>query len=121
MSGLFDGTPLEQPVTCEQCGQPHKQCKCPKGPRNATGQILNSKNQHPRVSRERRGGGKMITIISGLDPRATNLPQLLKELKAKFGAGGTVTEGRIELQGDHRDKLVAILKERGYQAKPSGG
>jgi len=118
MSGLFDGTPLERPVTCEQCGKSRKQCECP---RTATGQILNPRDQHPRVSRERRGGGKIITIISGLDPRATNLQQLLKELKAKFGAGGTLTEDRIELQGDHRDKLVDLLRTRGYQAKPSGG
>jgi translation initiation factor 1 len=63
----------------------------------------------------------MVTIISGLDARATDLPAMLKAFKAKLGAGGTISEGRIELQGDHRDKLVGILRELGYPAKPSGG
>src|SRR5262245_9240807 len=118
MSGLFDGTPLERPVTCERCGQSLKQCKCP---RDASGELLLPKNQPARVSRERRGGGKMITIISGLDPRASDLPAMLKQFKANFGAGGTIRDDCIELQGDHRDKLVEILRQLGYSAKPSGG
>lgn len=85
------------------------------------GQVLFPKDQSPRVSRERRGGGKMISIVAGLDPRATDLAALLKELKAKFGAGGTVNNGSIELQGDHRDALVELLRQRGYAAKSSGG
>jgi len=118
MAGLFDGTPLERPVTCERCGKPRKQCKCPRG---ADGRVVMPQDQAARVSRERRGGGKMVTIVSGLDARATDLAGLLKELKAKFGAGGTISEGRVELQGDHRDKLVELLRQRGYPAKPSGG
>jgi translation initiation factor 1 len=118
MSGLFDGTPLERPVTCERCGQALKQCKCP---RDASGQLLLPKSQQARVSRERRGGGKVITIISGLDPRASDLTAMLKRFKANFGAGGTIRDGCIELQGDHRDRLVEILRQLGYPAKPSGG
>ncbi len=63
----------------------------------------------------------MVTIITGLDARATDLPAMLKTFKAKLGAGGTIGEGRIELQGDHRDKLVEILREMGYPAKAAGG
>lgn len=112
MSGLFDGTPLERPVTCERCGLPRKQCKCPRG---ADGQVLMPKNQPARVSRERRGGGKLFTIIPGLDHKATDLAAMLKQFKAQFRAGGTIADGRIELQGDHRDKLVEILRDLGIR------
>lgn len=118
MPGLFDGTPLERPVTCVRCGQPLGQCKCP---RDATGGVLLPKDQPARVSRERRAGGKMVTIIDGLDASATDLPAILKQFKARLGAGGTVSGGRIELQGDHRDKMVEILRQMGYPAKASGG
>jgi len=63
----------------------------------------------------------MVTIISGLDARATALAGLLKEFKARFGAGGTIREGELELQGDHRDKVVEVLRQRGYPAKSAGG
>lgn len=118
MPGLFDGTPFERPVTCECCGQPRKHCKCPRG---VDGQVVLPKDQPARVSRERRGGGKMVTLISGLDCKATDLAALLKQFKAQFGAGGTIDDDRIELQGDHRDKLVEILRQMGYPAKASGG
>lgn len=118
MSGLFDGTPLEQPVTCERCHQSMAECRCP---RDGSGKILLPKDQQVRVQRERRGGGKMVTVVTGLDPKASDLPALLKRLKAACAAGGTITEGLLEIQGDHRDKLVTMLKELGYPAKASGG
>jgi len=46
---------------------------------------------------------------------------MLTQFKAKFGAGGTISAARIELQGDHRDKLVEILRQKGYPARPSDG
>jgi translation initiation factor 1 len=118
MTGLFDGTPFERPVTCDRCGQPLKQCSCP---RKADGQLHLPKTQPARVSRERRSGGKMITIITGLGLNETDLSAMLKQFKASLGTGGTIREGSIELQGDHRDKLVEVLRQLGYPAKPSGG
>lgn len=118
MSGLFDGTPLERPVTCDRCGCTRSECKCP---RSVTGNVLLPSEQQARVRRERRAGSKMVTIISGLDHRATDLPAMLKLFKTKLGTGGTVREGQIELQGDHRDTLVDFLRAMGYPAKPSGG
>jgi translation initiation factor 1 len=116
--GLFAGTPLERPVTCERCAQPLSECRCP---RDRTGRVLLPKDQKARVRRERRNG-KMTTVIAGLDPVATDLKALLKELKTSLGAGGTVnSDQEIEVQGDHRDKLVALLKSRGYDAKAAGG
>lgn len=116
--GLFDGTPLQRPVTCEVCGKQLAECRCP---RSAAGAVLLPKDQPARVSRERRSGNKTVTVISGLDPAASDLPALLKRFKSLCAAGGAVTDGRIELQGDHRDRLVASLKSMGYPAKPSGG
>jgi translation initiation factor 1 len=64
----------------------------------------------------------VTTVIAGLDPVATDLMALVKELKSSLGAGGTVNaENEVEIQGDHRDKIVALLKSRGYDAKAAGG
>jgi translation initiation factor 1 len=121
MPGLFDGTPLERPVTCEHCRKPLAECACP---RNARGELCRPQDQQARVQRERRRG-KFTTVILGLDPAATDIPALLKELRKRFATGGAIagskTEPTIELQGDHREPLVALLRERGYPAKPSGG
>ena len=118
MSGLFAGSKWERPVTCEKCEKPLAECACP---RDASGTVCLPKDQSARVSRERRGGGKVVTIISGLNPKASDLPAMLKSFKRDLGAGGTVVEDRIELQGDHRDKVMAALKVKGYPAKISGG
>lgn len=115
--GLFDGTPLEQPVTCPACGRPTDQCTCP---RNAQGEVLLPRDQPARVQREKRRG-KWVTCVSGLDPAASDLPALLKRFKRQYSAGGALREDGFELQGDHRDLLVNELKQLGYPAKPSGG
>jgi translation initiation factor 1 len=117
MGGLFAGTPLERPVTCERCEKPLAQCACP---RTASGKITLPKDQHVRVRREKRRG-KLVTVISGLDASATDLQALAKELRTKFGAGGTVSGETIEVQGDHRDRLVELFQARGYPAKAAGG
>lgn len=118
MSGLFDGTPLERPVTCGVCGKVRAECRCP---RTADGGVLLPKDQPARVRCERRGGGKTVTIVTGLDPAASDLPGLLKRFKALCAAGGTVTEDGFEIQGDHREGIVAALREIGYPAKTAGG
>lgn len=117
MSGLFAGTPLERPVTCEHCGKSFGACTCPRG---ANGKILLPKDQPARVRREKRRG-KFVTVVSGLDPHATDLGALVKVLKSKLATGGTAKDGELELQGDHRDTVVAFLKEKGYPAKAAGG
>lgn len=117
MGGLFAGTSLERPVTCERCERVLAQCECPRG---ADGAIKLPKDQPARVRREQRRG-KMVTVITGLDPAATDLPAMLKRMKTRLGSGGTVSDGVIELQGDHRDRIVAELIKLGYPAKPAGG
>jgi len=64
MSGLFDGTPLERPITCELCKRPLADCACP---RSESGVVLLPKGQPVRVGREKRRKGKTVTIITGLD------------------------------------------------------
>jgi translation initiation factor 1 len=116
MPGLFAGTPLERPVTCELCGRVLAECHCP---RSASGKVLRPEDQPARVQRERRAGGKNVTVISGLDPAIA--PDILKQLKSTCAAGGGITDGKIEIQGDHRDKIVQFLRTLGYPAKPAGG
>jgi translation initiation factor 1 len=78
--------------------------------------------QKVRVGREVAGrGGKGVTVVNGLVLPAAQLEQLAGELKRGCGAGGGVRDGRIEIQGDHRDRVVVELVRRGYPAKRAGG
>ena len=115
--GLFDGTPLQRPVTCERCGRPVAECDCP---RDAAGDLRPPSDQEARVRREKRRG-KWTTVVFGLDPAASDLPAMAKRLKTAMGVGGTATADGFELQGDLRDKVVAELRRQGYPAKPAGG
>ncbi|MDE2448505.1 MAG: stress response translation initiation inhibitor YciH [Gammaproteobacteria bacterium] len=75
-----------------------------------------------RVGREVAGrAGKGVSVISGLPLAAADLEVLASRLKRLCGAGGAVRNGVIEIQGDHRDRLVAELRALGYDAKRSGG
>ena len=75
-----------------------------------------------RVARQTQGrGGKAVTLITGLNLGGAELAALATELKRRCGSGGTVRAGHIEIQGEHRDTLVAELVRRGYQAKRAGG
>ncbi len=118
MSGLFDGTLLERPVTCELCKRPLAECACP---RSESGVVLLPKDQPARVGREKRRKGKTVTVITGLDHVASNLDDILGKLKSACAAGGTINEERIEIQGDHREQALSILQDLGYPAKLSGG
>jgi translation initiation factor 1 len=72
-----------------------------------------------RVFREKGGrGGKTVTVVRGL---SGDLGALAGDLKRQCGTGGTVKDGAIELQGDHREKVVARLRSSGYAAKLAGG
>ena len=75
-----------------------------------------------RVGREIAGrGGKGVTVVSGLPLDAGQLEELAARLKRLCGAGGAVKEGRIEIQGEHRDRLVIELCRLGFEAKRAGG
>lgn len=118
MAGLFDGTPLERPVTCDRCGRDVKACDCP--PATHGPAATPPAEQSPRVRRERRRG-KWTTVVAGLADAPAELKALLKQLQAAASCGGGVSDGELVLQGDHRDAVVAKLIELGYRAKASGG
>lgn len=102
---------------------------CPSCGRPATGCICRKKNASQpkgdgtvRVRRETKGrGGKTVTTVSGVPLAEGALALLAGELKKRCGTGGTVKDGVIEIQGDHRDTLVAELSGRGYAVKLAGG
>jgi translation initiation factor 1 len=99
---------------CPDCRQPKGTCRC--GARQAAppGPV--------RVGRETQGrGGKGVTVITGLGLAPVELEALARELKRRCGSGGRVVDGRIEVQGEHRDALVAELARRGFGAKRAGG
>ncbi|MYZ45026.1 translation initiation factor Sui1 [Schauerella aestuarii] len=102
---------------CPDCRKPVAQCTC-----KAQAQLAPTGTGAVRVSRESKGrGGKSVTLVRGvaLDPIA--LAALGKQLRTACGSGGTVKDGVIEVQGDHCDKLVALLNAQGHRAKRAGG
>ncbi len=83
---------------------------------------LPSRQQTAYIQRDRkRRGGKTVTVISGLQHNAAAYRALLQDLKTLCGAGGTLKDGTIEIQGDHRERIAARLSEMGYKVKLSGG
>jgi translation initiation factor 1 len=81
-----------------------------------------SQEARVRVGREVAGrGGKGVSVITGLPLTPAELEELATRLKKLCGAGGAAKDGVIEIQGDHRDRLVTELKKLGYAAKRSGG
>jgi translation initiation factor 1 len=73
-----------------------------------------------RVRRETSGRrGKTVTVVRGLP--GADLAAVCADLKKRCGAGGAVKDGDVEIQGDHRDTIVARLLEQGFAAKPAGG
>ena len=70
--------------------------------------------QRIRVYIEKARYGKLKTIIEGIDEKEFDLEDIAKKLKAKLACGGTVKKGRIELQGDHRDRIKKLLADLGF-------
>ncbi len=78
--------------------------------------------QTAHIRREKKGrGGKTVSVILNLQLTPDDLKALASQLKAACGTGGTVKDGAIEIQGDHRDTLTAQLQALGYKTKLAGG
>lgn len=106
----------EMGTTCRKCGKALKKCSC------------NSQQNKPvadgivRIERQTKGRkGKGVTLITGVPLAGDELKTLAKQLKQKCGTGGTVKNGVIEIQGDHRDLLLGLLQEKGWKVKKAGG
>lgn len=101
---------------CPGCRRPVADCHCNTPAARPAGDGI------VRVSRATQGrSGKGVTVVSGLPLEPAALAALAKQLKALCGCGGTVEGGVIELQGEHRDKLVAHLQKAGWTVKRAGG
>jgi translation initiation factor 1 len=99
---------------CPACNKPIGACIC--------SQPLPTGDGIVRVSRETKGRkGKGVTIIRGVALDVAGLRQLATQLKQHCGSGGTVKDGAIEIQGDHRHKVMEELRKRGYTVKAAGG
>lgn len=78
--------------------------------------------QNLKVQASRKGRkGKTVTVISGFQAKPETLATLLKQLKTQCGAGGTVKDNELEIQGDHAQKLAQALSQMGYKVKICGG
>jgi translation initiation factor 1 len=85
---------------------------------NATPQA----GQQVRVGLEKKGrGGKSVSVISGLALPQKEMEPLLKRLKTGLGTGGAIKDNTIEIQGDHRDRIINMLSGMGYKPKKAGG
>lgn len=100
--------------TCPKCGWPVATCQC--SSRKASESVPDRIVAKLRMEKSGRGG-KTVTVIYDLPNNADFLRNLCTDLKKACGTGGAVAENTIELQGDRRDRLRALLRERGFTVK----
>ena len=106
--------------TCPGCERPVPECTCESVGDSADGSPAG--DGVVRVGRETKGRrGKVVTVVTGVPLDAAKLTKLAKRLKKRCGSGGTVRDGAIEIQGEHRDALVAALVAEGYTVRRAGG
>lgn len=99
--------------TCPRCGWPEKDCRCSSNLEQPVPERIVARLRMERAGRR----GKTVTVVEGLPCNHAFLKSLAAELKRACGGGGTVREDRIEIQGDHRDRLRQLLKGKGWQVK----
>jgi len=90
---------------CSHCGLPKELCVC---------ETIAKESQKIVVKLEKKKFGKNSTVVEGIDRKEIDLKGLAKKLKGEFACGGTVKDGKIELQGDHKQKVKAILISMGF-------
>jgi translation initiation factor 1 len=102
--------------TCPRCGYPVKQCCC------STQKCRPPGDGVVRISRQTKGRkGAGVCLVTGLPLGEAELKKVAQQLKQRCGSGGTVKNGVIEIQGDHRQVLVEALNKLGYTVKLAGG
>ena len=77
---------------------------------------LDKAQQQVSIGIDERRYGKAVTTVSGFDVSESKIESLASSLKSSLATGGTVNDGTIELQGDHRDRLPELLREHGYES-----
>lgn len=93
---------------CSTCGLPEELCMC---------EEIAREQQRIKIYSDKRRYGKVMTIVEGIDESDINMDELARKLKTKCAAGGTVKDGRIELQGEHRKKVQAALEKMGFNVE----
>lgn len=110
---LFAGTPFDRPPRCETCGELEEQCQClPAAPVR-----LAPEKQTARIAIEKRKNGKRVTVIRGLPAEGNDLPGLLTVLKSHCGAGGTLKDDELEIQGEQLERVRQKLMALGYKVR----
>lgn len=105
---------------CPACQKPVLNCSCQKKKSKTPDNV--KYDGIIRVQREVKGRkGKTVTTVSGFQIAVDELKRLAAQLKRRCGTGGSVKDGVIIIQGDHRSTLITELKKRGYNAKAAGG
>ena len=94
---------------CPTCGLPKELCAC---------EEIAREQQEIRISTAKRRYGKVVTIVEGIDAADIDIEDLARQLKTRCASGGTVKDGKIELQGDHKRKVEKVLEELGFPIKP---
>lgn len=113
---LLAGTPFDREPHCERCDLPESRCQCPPVPPQQP-LTKDPARQTARLATEKRKHGRVMTVVRGLAPQDNDLPALLKRLKSACGAGGTLSGGVIEIQGDQAARIRTELQAMGYKVK----
>jgi translation initiation factor 1 len=95
---------------CPKCGLPKEICVC---------EDIAREQQKITIVVDKRRYGKMMTIVDGIDPHELDLDSLISNLKSICACGGTIKDGKIELQGDHRTKVKQSLEKMGFTVEVS--
>lgn len=113
MTRLFAGTPFFQPARCERCGQLEAACVCPP----PAPERIAPDRQTARLAVEKRKKGKVVTVVRGLSPTGNDLAVVLTQLKSACGAGGSLQDDALEVQGEHLERIRGVLSQLGYRVK----
>ncbi len=93
---------------CPKCGLPKEICVC---------EDIAREQQKINIAVDKRRYGKMMTVVDGINPNELDIDTLISNLKSICACGGTIKDGKIELQGDHRTKVKATLEEMGFMVE----
>lgn len=110
---LFEGTKWDRPPRCERCGELEESCTCPAPPKALTV----PEKQTARLNVEKRKKGKVVTVVRGLPAEENDLPAILGKLKTACGAGGTLKDDLLEIQGNHLDRVRDLLMGLGFRVR----
>jgi translation initiation factor 1 len=113
MGRLFAGTEFFQTPKCDRCGELEEECQCSPEPAPK----IPPEKQTAKLAVEKRKKGKVVTVVRGLPAEGNDLPELLTQLKTTCGAGGTLKEDFLEIQGKHLERVRDALRGIGYRVQ----